>query len=268
METIIRKIAHSNIGVELVRNEAWSTLKELADELVHNAKEHGVALSKDLLLTREQFKELVNLAGKTAEHRFGTGSADLLDLNADPNPEKYVTGRVALPLHNDGAFIGTHPSYIILYCFEFEQDDGYGETEICEQKLAFETMPKHLKAVFEKDWEYKIHDASHFPSIAHKWIPIPPLIVKDDGSQSFNIALPFDRTEKAPAWSVRLTDHDADSSSNLLLELDQFLKSCDAFYSHSWSAGDLLIINNSKVIHGRNTIKANGTRHLFRGQLQ
>lgn len=268
MKTTIEQIANSKIGIQLSRNEAWPSLKELADEVISNAKEHGVALAKNLSLTREQFKELVNLAGKTAEHRFGTGSAELLDLNADPNPEKYVTGRVALPLHNDGAFVGTHPSYIILYCVEFNQSNGYGETEICDQKLAFESMPEHLKAIFEKDWEYKIHDASHFPSIAHKWISVPPLIKKDDGTTSFNLALPFDTTEKAPAWSVRLADHDEQNSRDLLVELDQFLKNCDAFYSHRWNVGDLLIINNSKVVHGRSTITENGTRHLFRGQLQ
>lgn len=269
MKVTVEKIANSNIGVQITHNDNnWPSLSELAQELISNAKEHGVSLAKNLSLSREEFKEFIKIAGKTAEHRFGTGSADLLDLNADPNPEKYVTGRVALPLHNDGAFVGTHPSYIILFCVEFEQDDGYGETEICEQKRAFDLMPEHLKVIFERNWEYKINDASHFPSIAHKWISIPPILKKDDGSISFNLALPFDKSEKLPAWTVRLPDFEEKISNDLLHELGTFLKNCDAFYSHRWNVGDLLVINNSKVVHGRNSLTENGTRHLYRGQLQ
>ena len=267
MKIIVKKITGSNIGVQLVCHENLSSLAELAHEILSNVNEKGLVLVKNLSLTRDNFKELVNLLGTTTENKYLSGSSELLDLNSDPDPEKSVTGSVALPLHTDGLLVRTRPKYTILYCNEFNQDEGYGETEICGQKLAFENMPKHLKEMFQKDWEYQAKDMSHFQLLADEWLSISPFIKNNDGTTSMNLALPFDSKEKSPAWSVRLSGKDEQSSRVYLLELDQFLKNCEAFYSHRWSPSDLLIINNYKVLHGRNEVTKNGIRHLFRGQI-
>jgi (5R)-carbapenem-3-carboxylate synthase len=169
-------------------------------------------------------------------------------------------------LHTDGAFVGTHPSFIILYCAHIDQQPGDGETQLCDQRLAMASMPADLKELFSAPWEYMVHDASHFPSIASQWVSVPPVIEKDDGTRTLNMAMPFELGDPNPGWSVRISGKSTEESTALLRALDQYLKNSESFYSHRWRIGDLLILDNSRVLHGRSAIT--GARHLYRGQLQ
>lgn len=266
---MLRKIVTpSGVGEELIIDSARPPLEPLAKELIETAKRSGFALVQGLELDRADFISLVHSAGATAEHHFGTGSAELLDLDADPDPQKVVTGRAFLPLHTDGALVGTYPNFIILYCVQFDQSAGSGETQICHQQLALTSMPEKLRKLFDQHWEYYVHDASHFPTIARRWISIKPIIQSRDGFPTLNVALPFQNDDERPGWSVRLPGMEPSASASLFEELDSYLRSSEAYYSHRWNIGDLLVIDNTRVLHGRSAITGDGARHLYRGQLQ
>lgn len=269
MLTFMQTITSSGAGARLELGGSRPLLTTLANEVIENAKKYGFALVHKLSLSREEFAELVRCAGATAEHLYGTGTAELLDLNADPDPKKSVTGRAALPLHTDGLILENHPSFIILYCAQTDEEPGSGETEICDQKIAFQSMPERLKVLFEDKWEYLACDVSHFPaSIRGKWVAISPIRCNADGSTSLNMALPFHTADANPAWSVRLSGKDEQASAPLFQELEDYFRANSAFYSHRWQTGDLLVLDNSRVLHGRSEIIKPGSRHLYRGQLQ
>lgn len=244
------------------------SIRELGDVLLATARSEGFAITEGVELDRASFISLVQGAGTTAAHRFGTGSAELLDLDASRDPKKIVTGRSFLPLHTDGAFVKTYPSFIILYCAAFDQPVGSGETQICHQQSALHNMPEEYSQLFKCDWEYQIHDISHFPTLSADWIRINPLISGSNGKSSMNVALPFPPNSATCGWSVRLPEINPLESDRLLHGLDHYLRSSDAYYSHRWKVGDLLMIDNTQMLHGRSAITGDGARHLYRGQLQ
>jgi alpha-ketoglutarate-dependent taurine dioxygenase len=264
--TFNTEVLPGGVGAKILPSTLNDDLGALSGSMLDAAMRHGYALIQGVALNKSSFKELIGHMGATADHYFGTGSAELFELNADPDPGKMVAGRTSLPLHTDGALVKTHPSYIVLYCHKYDQPLGSGETQICDQGLVFKNMPDRLRSLFDVPWEYMVYDSSHFPTIAGKWISIDP-IIKKNGIPTLNLAMPFKCDEPNPAWSVRLSNKDASTSAELFSELDGYLRSSDRYYSHRWQTGDLLVINNSKVMHGRSAIIGGGERHLFRGQL-
>lgn len=239
----------------------------LARVLLDAAVDGGFSLARGLSLTNDDFTRLVTSAGSTAEHRFGTGSAELLELDADPDPAKIVTGRAPLPMHTDGAIVGTHPSFIILYCKAVEQDPGMGETVLCQQRSLLDGLPSHLLDLFRRDWEYYTFDASHFPAVAGRWVATAPSVLGRDDRPVCNIAMPFEEADPNPGWKVRLSGMDEQAGAALLAELATAIRAASGYYVHRWEPGDLLVLDNDRVLHGRTRVSP-GIRHLYRGQLQ
>jgi alpha-ketoglutarate-dependent taurine dioxygenase len=97
---------------------------------------------------------------------------------------------------------------------------------------------------------------------------IPSMLSLGTGRQIMTVALPFDPSDPSPGWNVRLPDTTDADATHLFGELDVYLRGSAAFYSHPWAPGDLMIIDNWQVLHGRSAITGNGPRHLYRGQLQ
>lgn len=239
-------------------------------DLASVAARDGFALLGGVDFDRHDFETFVRGLGTLATHRFGTGRPGLLDLDASPLPDRVVTGRSALPLHTDGTLIDASPKYIALYCHAVDQQPGSGSTELCLQAELLDTdLPAELAMVTYVDWEYFVTDASHFPGVAHRWLTIPPTVQSTTGTTRLNVALPFDAVNgSTPAgWQVRLAGSTEDDSRPVFARLNQHLRGCQSFYSHDWSQGDLLVLDNERVLHGRTQIEPGSVRHLFRGQI-
>jgi alpha-ketoglutarate-dependent taurine dioxygenase len=240
----------------------------LGEAVAEHASQLGYTLVKNCDFTRDQFEELISGIGSLSAHRFGTGKAGLLDLDASPEPDKVVTGQAPLPLHTDGTLVQASPKYIALYCHLFDQPLGSGLTEVCVQADIVQTAPPHLRKVLSLNWEYYVTDSSHFPDVANRWQAIPATVVGNNGVERLNIAMPFVGGEVGTSgWQVRLPGHNAEESNAVLGELDEHFRSSASFYSHQWEPGDLLVIDNELVIHGRTRVHPGGSRHLYRGQV-
>lgn len=240
--------------------------EDLGKALALHASEHGYALAEGIDLTREEFAETVAAIGNLSSHRFGTGTAGLLDLDASPRPDKIVTGRSALPLHTDGTLVDASPKYIILYCHRIDQPSGSGCTEICNQSDAIEKAPPAIRTLLTTSWEYYITDASHFPDVANRWMSIPTTTETREGDIRLNIAMPFTGTTTG-GWHVRLPGQTVEASAHSFIALNEYLRSLDSFYVHQWQRGDILVLDNKRVLHGRTAIAPGGQRHLLRGQV-
>jgi alpha-ketoglutarate-dependent taurine dioxygenase len=262
METLTRSGCGRILDLEDRRPEAVATA------VVAAAADAGTVLTRGLDLSRDDFRALAQAAGELSEHRFGSGSADLLDLNADPDPGKVVTGRAGLPLHADGALVGTRPGVILLYAAEYEEQPGFGRTLVCDQAAALASISDDLReTVLSVDWEYWVEDESHFPTIARRWISVPP-VAADEGLDALSVALPFPPGSGNEGWRVRLAGRSVEESRAPLEAFNRHLESEAHCYRHAWRRGDLLAIDNRAVLHGREPISATGRRHLYRAQLQ
>ena len=255
----------SGLGVVLESNIP-ANMEELADVLRTNATRVGLTLAKGVCLDEEQFKVLVHCLGNPVQHRYKTGQADLMKLDATREKGKVVVGRGPLPLHTDGILLGKYPDLIILYASEFADKPGSGETMICDQLTAWKEMPPRLRDILAtKSFEYLIEEKGHYEGARTGWYPIPT--VRDLGRVcSLNLAMQFDPGVER-SWSLRVADVSAAESDAILAELNNFLMQSRYTYQHRWNVGDLVVIDNQRTLHGRTAISEDGVRVLFRGQV-
>jgi (5R)-carbapenem-3-carboxylate synthase len=261
-----QRLTPSGMGA-VVPWEPGGSLDALGHALRGAALEGGCALVKGVELDEERFKRLVHTVGNTVDHKFGEGQADLLKLNASRDKGKVVTGRGALPIHTDGLLVGERVDLIILYAAEFSDLPGSGETYVSDQLTAWAEMPDPLRAIVEeREFEYLVTERGYFPSVPEDWYAIPT--TRDYGRvRSLNLATRFDAETDPWSWDIRVKGMPRDESDRFFAELDAFLRSERYAYQHRWEVGDLLVIDNQRVLHGRTAISEGGTRVLFRGQL-
>ena len=166
----------SGAGVLHSEASAPGDLTELAKTVQTETRRAGFILVKNLSLSEDQFKFLVNNIGAPVVHNFKTGASDLMKLNATREKGNVVLGRGPLPLHTDGIFVGHRPDLIILYASEFSSDQpGSGETIVVDQQEALKEMPESLRSALDKAvFEYQIQEVGHYNDLGDKWFPIPP----------------------------------------------------------------------------------------------
>ncbi|MFB8027806.1 TauD/TfdA dioxygenase family protein [Streptomyces sp. NPDC056465] len=261
-----RQLTPSGMGALLPWDPATS-VQDLARRARRVALDSGCALVRGVELDEADFKVLVRSLGDRVDHKFGEGQADLLKLDASRDKGKVVTGRGPLPVHTDGLLVGERVDLIVLYAAEFSDVPGSGETYVSDQLTAWDEMPEHLRRVLdEHELEYLVTERGYFPSVPEDWYTIPT--TRDHGRvKSLNLATAFSRDVEQRSWEVRVKGMAPARSDAFLTELDAFLRAERYAYTHRWRAGDLLIIDNQRTLHGRTAISEGGTRVLFRGQL-
>ncbi|AXI78867.1 TauD/TfdA family dioxygenase [Peterkaempfera bronchialis] len=271
MTTVVSSpLTESGMGtmISLAGSAESTDLADLGGEIRTAALRSGCVLVKGVDLDEQRFQRLVHAMGRTVDHKFGEGRADLLRLNASHDDGKVVTGRGMLPLHTDGLLVGERTDLIILYAHDFSDAPGSGETSVCDQLSAWGEMPARLRDTLDRAeaLEYLVEERGYFPNVPEGWYPVAS--VRDYGRvRSLNLALDFPADTVPRGWQVRVPGLAAEESDRFLAELDAYLRGPRFTYQHRWSVGDLMVIDNQRTLHGRTAIGEGGTRVLFRGQI-
>lgn len=246
-------------------------LGKLSETLLESLKGAGFVLVKNLPLAEEQFKSLVHCLGDPVQHKWKTGSSDLMKLNATHDKGNVVLGRGPLPLHTDGILIGQYPDLIMLYAAEFSDEPGSGETFIVDQVRAGKEMPSDLRERLSKvTFEYHIQEQGHYPTASsEQGIRVPPLQVGEDGEASLRLCLPFPAGIER-SWAMKAVSTvpgvEVDSDA-LLADLEGYLMQPRYMYQHRWNVNEFLVFENKTTLHGRTAISEGGIRSLYRAQV-
>jgi len=80
------------------------------------------------------------------------------------------------------------------------------------------------------------------------------------------IYFPFDEGQPA-SWEPRISGFTAEETKQFFIELVMFMKRDRYYYKHYWEKGDLLIMDNRRLIHEREQFNDKAIiRRLYRGQ--
>ncbi|MBB5936168.1 TauD/TfdA dioxygenase family protein [Streptomyces zagrosensis] len=237
------------------------------------ALESGVAVIKGQQFTEEEFREFVSGLGDTISYEddddasVGYGFTDILHLDGTREEGKVITGRGGLPLHTDGVLLSTQVDLIVLYAAEVRELKADGATLVCDQIRAWQELPDDLRAVLDRGYlEYVATERGYFTSVPQGWYPIPTF--RDYGRvKSLNLALPFQADEALASWDVRVPHVPAAESERFFTTLRAHLSSDRYLYEHRWTAGDLVVIDNQRTLHGRRGLTDSASRKLLRGQV-
>ncbi len=230
----------------------------------------GFVLVKNLSLDADRFRDIYSAFGTIVEYTdekggVGFGYRDTLKLEGEKN--KIVTGRGQLPLHADGGLLLTQVDQVFLYAAQIRNMKFRGATTICDHVLACREMPGHLLRVLEEEtFEVRVLERGYYVDVSPAdWFRVP--VFTDLGwVRKMLIYFPFDESNPA-SWESRIVGYNEWETARFFAELTAFFKQPRYYFKHYWQQGDLLIMDNRRVIHEREEFNDdNIIRHLYRGQ--
>ncbi|HVJ88384.1 MAG TPA: TauD/TfdA family dioxygenase, partial [Labilithrix sp.] len=149
--------------------------------------------------------------------------------------EEVLLGEGFMPLHRDGALMGTNVALVGIYCVEYKEVTGGGRTFISdiENALKDERVPaEYVELIRERGIEGRPVDA-YYTKPSDTWHAIAGFI--EVGGRSYlNTGFPYRPGEKA-SWLVRIPGIEEERSQEIFETLRSVLMSEKYCYYHEWN---------------------------------
>jgi (5R)-carbapenem-3-carboxylate synthase len=160
-----------------------------------------------------------------------------------------------MPLHRDGALMGNTIDLVGIFCVEYKDVTGGGRTFVSDVENACkEVPPEILEIVRERGIEGRPVDR-YYTKASDQWHRIAGF-AEVGGKSYLNVGFPYRPGEKA-SWMLRIPGVDDDRCQQMFETMRAILMSETYCYYHEWDEGDLLLLDNRRLLHGR---------EAFRGQ--
>lgn len=172
--------------------------------------------------------------------------------------DEVLLGQGFMPLHRDGALMGTDVELIGIHCVEYANVTGGGRTFISDIEEACKEVPQeYLELIREKGIEGRPVDTYYLkPSDKWHWIPG---FIDVRGTSYLNVGFPYRPGEKA-SWLVRIPGVEDDRVQEIFEAMRKALMDPKYCYFHEWEVGEVLLIDNKRTLHGREAFQ--GQRYL------
>ncbi|MEX0665409.1 MAG: TauD/TfdA family dioxygenase [Acidimicrobiia bacterium] len=261
-----------HVGAE-VRGLAGTDLvnRGAADDALETLDQHGVVVYRDANVTDEELVELSRLLGEvvvtpTGEHRY----PEIQTITLDPSKTKarlasYRQGN--FHWHVDGATLDTPQKATLLSAQEV--DDTGGDTEFASTYAAYDALPEEEK--HEIADLRVVHSFAAAQQLAHPepseeeraaWDGVPPkehplVWTHRDGRKSMLIGA---TAHEVVGWSW-------DESRALLDHLLEWSTQPQFVLRHHWHRGDLVMWDNTGMLHRALMFEPTSRRLLHRTTL-
>lgn len=178
----------------------------------------------------------------------------------DAKSDEVFRSHHALPLHKDGLLTGFDIVLVGIYCIDFQEVVG-GRTYVSDANAALERMPAdHLELLRRNGVEGRALDGSgYYREEYSAWHKVPAFRARPGRAPTLHLGLPHAPGERE-SWRVRVAGVDAELSEDVLASLRAALLHPDFTYFHEWQEGDLLLMDNYAVLHGREAFTARRRR--------
>ncbi|GHE37963.1 hypothetical protein GCM10018785_04450 [Streptomyces longispororuber] len=208
----------------------------------------GFAVLRPGTLDESSFDALMGGLGEPVPYHFGTKLT--LEPHEDSGNVQFTTR--AMPLHADAVFNGGPPvTYIGMRCVTAPAVGG--ETLVASAAAFFAHAPDDLlDAMSGIVIEYRNRISGYYkdgPEGGHPRVA-PLQTDPDTGERRVVVGLtdPDDPLRTHDALVVGRTEEE---SAELLRRIGAVLHRPSVLYAHAWQAGEVLILDNRKLVHGR-----------------
>ena len=210
---------------------------------------------KDHPVTGDEVLGHLGKLGRLVQNERRKGAVLALD---GSKKDEVLLGEGFMPLHKDGALMGTNVALVGIYCVEYKDVSGGGRTFISDIESAVADVPADdLELIRAKGIEAKPVD-SYYLKPSDTWHAIAGFI-DVEGKSYLNVGLPFRPGEKA-SWTVRMPGVEESRFQAIFETLRSTLMNEKYCYFHEWNEGDLLLLDNKRTLHGREAFQ--GKRSL------
>lgn len=209
--------------------------------------EHRFLVVRNAARNVDEARTWLARLGPPIEHERRTDG--VLELDGSKDGSEVLRGCAGMPLHKDGLLMGIDVPFVGIFCERF-RDVEAGRTRICDAQSALSELPAELRGLLERNGiEAQAVDTDYYLKEGGTWHPLPAVIDTPEGP-SLNLGLPYDAGDR-PSWRVRVAGVDPATSDAALTKLRSVLHDPRLTYQHDWREGDLLLLANHRVLHGR-----------------
>jgi alpha-ketoglutarate-dependent taurine dioxygenase len=259
----VTRYALRPFGTVLRANEPGTDLRAVPvtalDRLVVAAK--VVVLRGFRLLDKADLVDYCQDWGEILTWDFGA----VLDLVIHEDPRNYLFGRGDVPFHWDGAFAGRTPRFFLFQCVRAPAAGGGGETVFSDTTEVISQAGDELLRRWEQvEITYRTDKVEHYGGQT-----TAPLLSTHPttGAPVLRYAEPLDPSRYRNPLFLTLSGVAAEDAEPLMADLSDRLRRPDVCYHHQWCDGDIVVVDNNALLHGRNAFHGDASRHLQRIQV-
>ena len=212
------------------------------------------------LVSDEDYVRFARQFGNLLAWEFG----EILELKMQPDPSNHIFGRGRVELHWDGAYVDQKPHYNLFQCIRGSKPGAGGETLFVDTRAVLAGASEGQRSFWrELTLVYSTEKKAHYGGRIEA-----PLICENrfDNREVIRYIEPFneDNVDINPV-AVEVQGLDSDTAERFLREFNARLYASDVMYRHSWRAGDIVIADNSQLLHGRSRFRSpDDQRHIKR----
>lgn len=205
--------------------------------------------------------EIMAPLGTPVEYQFGTKL--VIEALRDTNNSQFSNR--GMPLHTDAVLnAGGDVNFIGMECIE-APDQG-GETLVASSSAFFALASSDLIDTLRNIViEYRSRVGGYYKEAADGNHPTRPPIRRDPATGEETLYLALDDPEDEDRnYSARVVGYSEQESAELLRAVDNVLRRPEVLYAHRWQVGEVLLLDNRRVLHGRAPFPEGSPRKLLR----
>ncbi|GAB1515173.1 TauD/TfdA dioxygenase family protein [Actinophytocola sp. KF-1] len=213
------------------------------------------------LLDRDDLVSYCENWGEILTWDFGA----VLDLVVRDDPANYLFARGDVPFHWDGAFARATPSFFLFQCLAAPPAGSGGETVFCDTAEVVRRATPELRRTWESvRVTYRTDKVAHYGgNVSQPLLATHPVT----GETTIRYAEPLDPGRYLNPLFLTVSGIPAQDAGPFMADLAARLHDPAVCYHHEWRAGDIVIVDNHALVHGRNAFRGDPSRHLQRIQV-
>lgn len=193
--------------------------------------------------------------GKPLQWEFGA----INELKVKENTENYIFTNHEVPMHWDGAFVGTIPHIILFQCLLAPKKEDLGGTTFCDTEAVVRDLSEEQLAKWKEiSVTYTTKKIVHYGGQI-----VQPLLQKHEveDKQVLRYAEPVHDLNPV---SLEVNGLNGQSEEAFISEMKELLYDPKYLYVHRWETNDIVLADNHTLLHGREAFLNPNERHIQR----
>ena len=206
-------------------------------------------------LPKQQLALFGQILGKPLQWAFGA----INELKVKLDTENYIFTDHEVPLHWDGAFVGTIPHIILFQCITAPKKEDLGGTTFSDTSKILE----NLSAEKMSEWN-NITITYSTKKIVHYGGTIKQKLIQKHELKNKPVIRYAEPVNDLNPVSLSIEGLNGQTTDSFMNEMKATLYDLRYLYTHRWEKNDIVLADNHTLLHGREAFRNPNQRHIQR----